>query len=398
MVEKGMYCTTKRGGVLVYGKPTGLRADVFGKTVNSEVLASASELVYSNNKIWAVFGVDGKRGYILYDNLNFLDRAEVELAVEQFMRHKNFMLHMANEASKAAMAPRDYILLKIFYPTLKATNKHGDEAYYLLPGSENSIGRLQNNDKTTLEISGIAFHNGIFWARSRMEKREVFFYFDDVEFNPKDKAEIEKEMLVIIRRENYRINTALDSNTEVCFNKWYIPFPNATGIKKGVPMYWQKFFKPGESEATNSYKCTLFSSITGYYAILDSNPDPVEYSDEMHKKHWSGGLGPWLTSEDGDKPNENPNWKEELLKVARTQLKMGRPIVVAAGGTGLNHMVVVVGYFNEGKEEKDFIVLDSMEKNPTTLEDFYRDYPNPLLPVWTRNKGKYLYGIFFPSP
>lgn len=69
------------------------------------------------------------------------------------------------------------------------------------------------------------------------------------------------------------------------------------------------------------------------------------------------------------------------------------PILVGAGKGKIDHMVLVVGYKNCGINLSDYLVLDSMLEKFTTLEDFFKRFPD-FTTTWRYLTGGYVYGEY----
>lgn len=185
-------------------------------------------------------------------------------------------------------------------------------------------------------------------------------------------------------------NSNIGTNTSVIFNMWYFPTNSYIGVKYAIPLYYQFYYINGTKK--NSLKCTLLSSISGYYLYEGKYYDPTTYLNDMTKKYWgSSGINMWIAN------MARTASKDSILKKAKSNLNSNKPFLVGAqNDAGTPHMVLVTGYKNSGANFSDYIVLDSIKENFSNLEAFFASFPNPPGPgKWDSIGGTgYVYGEY----
>lgn len=181
---------------------------------------------------------------------------------------------------------------------------------------------------------------------------------------------------------------------------WYFPNSKYKGVDYATPLYYQYYYINGNRK--NSGKCTLLSSISGLYKYKGIYLDPTAYLKEMTARYWMAGVGvhTWpatmntIKIQDEKDEQEKQDKQNEIRKIAKKNLSKQMPILVGAGKGDTPHMVLVVGYKNCGINLSDYLVLDSVLKKFTTLEDFFKRFPDPS-PNWGEYlKGGYVYGEY----
>lgn len=183
-------------------------------------------------------------------------------------------------------------------------------------------------------------------------------------------------------------NPQIGSNKDVIFNMWYFPNGKYKGVNYAVPLYYQYYLENGNPN-TNSKKCTLLSSISGLYKYKGTDYDPTVYLNEMTARYWTDkdGLTLWLAA------MKTTATQDDIRRIAKRNLNNQNPILVGAGKGAIDHMVLVVGYKNCGNSLSDYIVLDSIQKNFSTLKDFFDRFPN-FPTTWKYLTGGYVYGEY----
>ncbi len=182
-------------------------------------------------------------------------------------------------------------------------------------------------------------------------------------------------------------NSAIGTNKEVIFNMWYFPTSDYKGVDYATPLYYQYYYINGKRK--NSLKCTLFASISGLYRKRGKYSNPTDYMNSMTNSYWSNsdGLSQWLAAMSREKS------QTQIMEKARDNLNDGKPFIVGAkNSSGTNHMVLVAGYKNSGNSLSDYLVLDSCEKNFSSLNIFFQNFPN--YPGWSIGGTGYVYGEF----
>ncbi|MBD5384693.1 MAG: hypothetical protein HDR72_06815 [Ruminococcaceae bacterium] len=110
----------------------------------------------------------------------------------------------------------------------------------------------------------------------------------------------------------------------------------------------------------------------------------------MTKKYWDpyGYLSPWLAT------MARTTSQTTIRQKAKANLDNNKPMIVGATNTkGTGHMVLVAGYKNSGNYLSDYLVLDSCERNFSTLDKFFNSYPEYNDKWYIDGKG-YVYGEF----
>lgn len=181
-------------------------------------------------------------------------------------------------------------------------------------------------------------------------------------------------------------NSTIGTNKEVIFNMWYFPTSEYKGVNYATPLYYQYYYVNGQRK--NSEKCTLFASISGLYRTKGIDSNPTDYMNSMTNSYWlPTGLSQWLAS------MSRTTGQITIRQKAKTNLDAGKPFIVGAQDKyGTNHMVLVAGYKNSGSSLSDYLVLDSCEKNFSSLDVFFDNYPN--YPGWDIGGTGYVYGEF----
>lgn len=181
-------------------------------------------------------------------------------------------------------------------------------------------------------------------------------------------------------------NSTIGTNKDVIFNMWYFPTSDYNGVDYATPLYYQYYYINGQRK--NSLKCTLFASISGLYRTQGIYSNPTDYMNSMTNSYWTpNGLSPWLAA------MSRTTSQTTIRQKAKTNLDAGKPFIVGAqNSNGTNHMVLVAGYKNSGSSLSDYLVLDSCEKNFSSLDVFFQNYPN--YPGWNIGGTGYVYGEF----
>lgn len=186
-------------------------------------------------------------------------------------------------------------------------------------------------------------------------------------------------------------NSKIGSNSDVIFNMWYYPNPDTkiTGVQWPTPLFYQYYYKNGVRE--NSSKCTLMTTISGYYCYKQQNDDPTTFLNNMTAKYWNDVTGmSWSSFMTAQTKSSIDLIKDEVKK----SLNSNKPITVGASNGKIDHMVLVVGYKNSGSNMSDYIVLDSCQENLSDLDAFFKTYPKVVI-TWGSTKGGYMYGTFY---
>ena len=180
---------------------------------------------------------------------------------------------------------------------------------------------------------------------------------------------------------------------------FYYPNGDYKGVNYPTPLYYQYYYSVGEPDLQNSLKCTLFSQISGYYAKNKIAENAVNYMNSMTSKYWNDGMTVWLANMSRI-PNTNDSTKEidQIKELAKNNLKDQKPFIVGAQNAGgIQHMVLVVGYKNQGNATSDFIVLDSCQTKFSNLDAFFKSFPNRVNgSTWQSITGGtgYVYGEY----
>lgn len=178
-------------------------------------------------------------------------------------------------------------------------------------------------------------------------------------------------------------NPQIGTNTDVIFNMWYFPNNKYKGVNYATPLYYQYY-----NGNQNSKKCTLFASISGLYMYIGKDLDPTTYMNEMTKRYWNeGGITDWLAT-----MNTTAD-KDDIRKLAKKNLDKKKPMLVGASDGSTDHMVLVVGYEKSGSDLADYLVLDSVLEEFSTLEDFFDRFPK-FAKTWKYLTGGYVYGEY----
>lgn len=277
------------------------------------------------------------------------------------------------------------IVVKQFTGDARAVPSEGTKAYeYPSSGSKVVYTFPEPTSNTYYRMSSLVFCSGDYWVKIPNlfnENNEIvtgYVKCNDISFNYTSYADPDKQTP----------NSAIGTNKNVIFNMWYFPTSKYKGVNYATPLYYQYYYSGGNR--VNSLKCTLFASISGLYRTQGINDNPTTYMNNMTNKYWSNsnGLIVWLTT------MGRTTSKTTIRQKAKTNLDAHKPFIVGAKNTsGTSHMVLVVGYKNAGNSLSDYLVLDSCEKNFSTLENFFNSFPN--YPGWESIGGTgYVYGEY----
>lgn len=276
------------------------------------------------------------------------------------------------------------IVVKQFTGGVRTVPPANTYAYgYPTPGSRRVYTFPQPTASTYYNVNSLVYCSGIYWVvipNLIVNSNEVvtgYVKCNDIGFNYTSYA----------NPDNQTPNSAIGTNKEVIFNMWYLPTSVYKGVNCATPLYYQYYYINGKRE--NSGKCTLFASISGLYGAQGLTENPTTYMNSMTDKYWSNGITVWLAKMD------RTTSQSTIRQKAKTNLDAHKPMIIGATNTTGNskHMVLVAGYKNSGNNLSDYLVLDSCERNFSTLEKFFNSYP-AYNDNWAIDGKGYVYGEF----
>ncbi len=250
--------------------------------------------------------------------------------------------------------------------------KAGSSVVYTFP---------QPTSSTRYNIISLVFCSGNYWVKIPnlgTGLKDGYVKCGDINFDYTKYAAPDKQTS----------NKEIGENTDVIFNMWYFPVKNIKGVDYATPLYYQYYYD-SYGNRINSLKCTLLSSISGDYKYVGINYDPTMYLDKMTNEYWSSdGLTSWIAT------MARTTSQDTIRQKAKSNLDAHKPFLVGAQNKyGTDHLVLVVGYKNNGACLADYIVLDSCETEFSTLANFFSSFPKYA--GWTSISGKgYVYGEY----
>lgn len=239
----------------------------------------------------------------------------------------------------------------------------------------------QPTANTKYVINQLVYCDGKYWVKIPnlgSNFSDGYVKCDDIDYNYTNYA----------NPDNQTPNSAIGSNTNVIFNMWYLPTSVYKGVSYATPLYYQYYYINGNRE--NSQKCTLFASISGLYGANGYTENPTTYMNSMTNKYWSNkdGILAWLAT------MARTTSQTTIMQKAKSNLDNNKPMIVGASTTGgIGHMVLVAGYKNSGNYLSHYLVLDSCERNISTLDTFFNSYP-AYNDKWRIDGKGYVYGEF----
>lgn len=198
---------------------------------------------------------------------------------------------------------------------------------------------------TKYYIRSLVF-NGDYWAEFinlGINGESGYVNCFEVAFNVTEYAAPDKQTL----------DSQIGSNTNVIFNMWYFPVSSYIGVKYAIPLYYQYYYRNGNTSPINSTKCTLLSSISGDYLYEGKYYEPTIYLDNMTKEYWGDkGMNTWIAK------MARTSTRESIMAKAKSNLNSHKPFLVGAQARDSEktpHLVLVTGYKNSGTNLSDYI-------------------------------------------
>lgn len=219
---------------------------------------------------------------------------------------------------------------------------------------------FDGSNNSGYELIALVYANGEYWLQYTSLGAygiEGYVLCDQAKYDYDD----------IIRSNN---SNTLDVGTNGFSGQYYYPDRKSVGVKWVVPRFTQ----------TYSGKCSVLSLLMMIYSTNQETTDPNVFYKENLPLLWSDSEGAlWYNAP--FETNRPYLADDEIKSLLRENLKNGYPTIVGASRVQPSygdrpHYVLVVGYYNDGDDWNDYIVIDPWWSSPvqTSLKDFFDTY------------------------
>lgn len=240
------------------------------------------------------------------------------------------------------------------------------------PSCSMGINTKFSKDKN-IKICGVVLYENEYWYKVFDSCKYIYVKSSSVHCNI-------SQMLNHIANIRKEQPTIVVENVSEGFQGWYVPDYGLVGIKSPIPHYVQ----------TVPNKCLFLSMIMGKYILSTESETAEDFYQKSLSKYWgANGAIHNTTLNEHTFMESNDNWKEDALKLVKSELQHGYPAIISGNDGTYDHYVLVVGYVGKGTCEEDFIVIDPLKRKefPTNSRDFWKVF---------KNKTKYFEGDDFP--